>query len=36
MVTVLPISHSPPVEPSLAMEIPARVGELDDERSWVV
>jgi hypothetical protein len=39
VVTVLPISHSPPVEPSLAVEIPARVKrrlKLDDERSWVV
>ena len=38
-VTVLPITHSPPVNPTLAVEIPAttkrRLG-LDDERSWVV
>ena len=39
MVTVLPISHSPPVDPKLAVEIPALVKrrlKLDDERSWVV
>ena len=38
-VTVLPISHTPPADPALAVEIPAatkrRLG-LDDERSWVV
>jgi hypothetical protein len=39
MVTVLPISHTPPADPELAVELPAatkrRLG-LDDERSWVV
>jgi len=39
IVTVLPISHTPPSNPLLAVEIPAatkrRLG-LDDERSWVV
>jgi len=38
-VLVLPISHSPPGHPSLAVEIPARVKErlrLDDSRSWVL
>lgn len=39
IVTVLPISHTPPADPALAVEIPAatkrRLG-LDDERSWVV
>ena len=39
VVTVLPISHTPPADPALAVEIPAatkrRLG-LDDERSWVV
>ncbi|HMK68129.1 MAG TPA: hypothetical protein VK433_06245 [Stellaceae bacterium] len=39
VVTVLPISHTPPVDSALAVEIPAgtkrRLG-LDDERSWVV
>ena len=39
MVTVLPISHSPPADPEFAVEIPAatkrRLG-LDDDRSWVV
>jgi hypothetical protein len=39
VVTVLPISHAPPVDPKLAVEIPAPVKrrlKLDDERSWVV
>ncbi len=39
MVTVLPISHTPPSNPLLAVEIPAAVKRrlnLDDERSWVV
>jgi hypothetical protein len=39
IVTVLPISHTPPSNPLLAVEIPhatkRRLG-LDDERSWVV
>lgn len=39
LVTVLPVTHSPPGDPALAMEIPAetkkRLG-LDDARSWVV
>jgi hypothetical protein len=39
IVTVLPISHSPPSDPLLAVEIPAatkrRLG-LDDDRSWVM
>jgi uncharacterized protein YifN (PemK superfamily) len=39
LVTVLPISHAPPADPELAVEIPAatkrRLG-LDDDRSWVV
>jgi hypothetical protein len=39
MVTVLPITHTPPAEPSAALEIPhatkQRLG-LDDERSWIV
>ena len=37
--TVLPISHTPPLHPLLAVEIPAGVKrrlKLDDERSWVV
>lgn len=38
-VTVLPVTHSPPSNPALALEIPAetkrRLG-LDDARSWVV
>lgn len=39
VVTVLPVTHAPPRDPTLAMEIPAatkmRLG-LDDARSWVV
>ncbi len=39
VVTVAPISHSPPSEPEAAVELPAqtmrRLG-LDDERSWAV
>jgi hypothetical protein len=38
-VIVLPITHTPPHDPALAVEIPAptkrRLG-LDDERSWIV
>jgi hypothetical protein len=39
IVTVLPITHAPPPDPALSVEIPAatkrRLG-LDDHRSWVV
>jgi hypothetical protein len=39
IVLVLPVTHSPPRDPALAVEIPAatkrRLG-LDDERSWIV
>ncbi len=39
LVTVLPITHTPPHDPSDAIEIPCetkrRLG-LDDDRSWVV
>jgi hypothetical protein len=38
-VLVLPITHSSPVDASLAIEIPPKVKQrlrLDDERSWVV
>lgn len=39
VVTVLPVTHAPPSDPALAVEIPAatkrRLG-LDDDRSWVV
>ena len=38
-VLVLPVTHSPPTDAALAVEIPARVKErlgLDAERSWVV
>jgi len=37
--TVLPITHSKPLPPTLALEIPRAVKErlgLDSERSWVV
>ena len=38
-VTVLPVTHAPPLDPELAVELPAatkrRLG-LDNERSWVV
>jgi hypothetical protein len=39
VVTVLPITHTPRSDPTLAVEIPATVKrrlKLDDERSWVV
>lgn len=38
-VVVAPITHSPPHDPSVAVEIPPRVKEhlgLDGERSWVI
>jgi hypothetical protein len=39
VVTVLPITHTPPANPALALEIPhqtkRRLG-LDSERSWIV
>lgn len=39
VVTVLPITHTPPRDPADALEIPAdtkrRLG-LDDDRSWIV
>lgn len=39
IVTVLPITHAPPRDPDLAVELPPatkqRLG-LDDQRSWVV
>ena len=39
VVTVLPVTHTPPSDPNDAVEIPAqtkrRLG-LDDERSWIV
>ena len=39
VVTVLPVTHTPPADPKLAVEIPAatkrRLG-LDDDRSWIV
>ncbi len=39
IVTVLPITHTPPIDPALSVEIPAatkkRLG-LDDDRSWIV
>lgn len=38
-VTVAPITHTPPVNPDVAVEIPAKVKNhlgLDSERSWVI
>ena len=38
-VAVAPITHSPPQDPNVAVEIPPRVKEhlgLDGERSWVI
>jgi hypothetical protein len=38
-VLVLPITHTPPDHPALAVEFPAKVKDrlqLDDARSWVV
>jgi mRNA-degrading endonuclease toxin of MazEF toxin-antitoxin module len=38
-VTVAPITHSPPSDPDLAVELPGRVKThlgLDDQRSWIV
>ena len=38
-VTTLPVTHAPPSNPELAIEIPAATKcrlRLDDERSWVV
>jgi hypothetical protein len=39
LVTVLPITHSPPAEPTVAVELPAPVKQhlgLDFERSWII
>lgn len=39
IVTVLPVTHSPPANPALAVEIPQatkRRLRLDDARSWVI
>jgi hypothetical protein len=39
LVTVLPVTHTPPGDPDLAVEIPHAVKRrlgLDDDRSWVV
>lgn len=39
IVTVAAITHSPPTDPSIAVEIPPRVKDylkLDSERSWIV
>jgi hypothetical protein len=39
IVTVAPITHTPPHDPSAAMEIPLKVKRhlgLDSERSWVI
>lgn len=39
LVTVLPVTHTPPSDPTLAVEIPRQTKQrlgLDDERSWIV
>jgi hypothetical protein len=39
LVTVLPITHSAPVDPAAAIEIPAPIKRhlgLDDARSWII
>jgi hypothetical protein len=39
VVTVVPVTHSPPSQPGDAVEIPAALNAhlgLDDERSWIV
>ena len=39
VVTVLPVTHSPPSDPTLAVEIPAAIKahlHLDDMRSWIM
>jgi hypothetical protein len=39
IVTVAAITHSPPADPSMAVEIPPRVKDylkLDSERAWIV
>ena len=39
IVTVVPVTHVPPADPSLAIELPPAVKrhlELDGERSWVM
>lgn len=39
IVTVAPITHTPPHDPAAAIEIPARVKQhlgLDSERSWII
>ena len=39
VVTVVPVTHSPPSDPADAVEIPAAIKRhlgLDDQRSWIV
>ena len=39
LVTVLPITHTPPIDPATAVEIPLTVKRylgLDDDRSWII
>lgn len=39
VVTVLPVTHTPPFDPGLAVGIPRQIKQrlgLDDERSWIV
>jgi hypothetical protein len=38
-VYLLPVTHTPPGDPGVAIEIPGRIKQhlgLDDERSWIV
>jgi len=38
-VTVAPITHTPPINPAVAIEIPPKVKKhlgLDGERSWII
>jgi len=38
-VTVAPITHTPPIDPTVAIEIPPKVKKhlgLDGERSWII
>jgi hypothetical protein len=39
IVTVAPITHTPPTDASVAIEVPAETGKrlgLDDQRSWII
>ena len=39
MVTVVPVTHTPPADAAIAIELPQRVKQhlgLDDQRSWII